>query len=42
MCKATCAPCKGKGRYIKRPAFSDNFAANKLRADTLAPTAVKR
>jgi dihydropyrimidinase len=33
---------KGKGRYIKRPAFSDNFAANKLRADTLAPTAVKR
>ena len=33
---------KGKGRYIKRPAFSDNFTANKLRAETLAPTAVKR
>ena len=33
---------KGKGRYIKRPAFSDNFSANKLRAETLAPTAVKR
>jgi dihydropyrimidinase len=33
---------QGKGRYIKRPAFSDNFAANKLRANTLAPTAVKR
>ncbi len=32
----------GKGRYIKRPAFGANFAANKLRADTLAPTAVKR
>ena len=33
---------KGKGRYIKRPAFSSNFAANKLRAEALAPTAVKR
>ncbi len=33
---------KGKGRYIKRPAFSDNFTANKLRAEVLAPTAVKR
>ncbi|OYU26284.1 MAG: dihydropyrimidinase [Burkholderiales bacterium PBB2] len=33
---------QGKGRYIKRPAFSDNFSANKLRAETLAPTAVKR
>ncbi len=33
---------KGKGRYIKRPAFGDNFSANKLRAETLAPTAVKR
>jgi dihydropyrimidinase len=32
----------GKGRYIKRPAFGSNFAANKLRAETLAPTAVKR
>jgi dihydropyrimidinase len=33
---------KGKGRYIKRPAFGANFAANKLRAEALAPTAVKR
>ncbi len=33
---------KGKGRYIKRAAFNDNFAANKLRAETLAPSAVKR
>jgi dihydropyrimidinase len=33
---------QGKGRYIKRPAFGSNFAANKLRAETLAPTAVKR
>ena len=33
---------QGKGRYIKRPAFGPNFAANKLRAQTLAPTAVKR
>jgi len=32
----------GKGRYIKRPAFGPNFAANKLRAETMAPTAVKR
>ena len=33
---------QGTGRYIKRPAFSANFAASKLRADALAPTAVKR
>jgi dihydropyrimidinase len=33
---------KGKGRYIKRPAFSDNFTANRLRSETLAPTAVAR
>jgi dihydropyrimidinase len=33
---------QGKGRYIKRPAFGSNFAANKLRAETLAPAAVKR
>ena len=33
---------QGKGRYIKRPAFGSNFAASKLRAETLAPTAVKR
>lgn len=33
---------RGKGRYIKRPAFGTNFAAMKLRAETLAPTAVAR
>ena len=33
---------QGKGRYIKRPAFSDNFTANRLRSETLAPTAVAR
>ena len=32
----------GKGRYIKRAPFSSNFAATRLRAETLAPTAVKR
>lgn len=32
----------GKGRYLKRPAFGPNFAANKLRAETLAPVAVHR
>jgi len=32
----------GAGRYIKRPAFGSNFAANALRAKTLAATAVKR
>jgi dihydropyrimidinase len=33
---------QGAGRYIKRPAFGGNFAAAKLRAEVLAPTAVKR
>ena len=33
---------QGKGRYIKRPAFGAPFAATKLRAETLAPTAVQR
>jgi dihydropyrimidinase len=33
---------RGAGRYIKRPAFGSNFAATKLRAEVLAPTAVKR
>ena len=33
---------QGKGRYIKRPAFSPNFAAASLRAEALKPTAVKR
>jgi dihydropyrimidinase len=33
---------QGKGRYIKRSAFNSNFAAARLRAETLAPTAVKR
>jgi dihydropyrimidinase len=33
---------QGAGRYIKRPAFGVNFAANQLRARTLAPTAVVR
>ena len=33
---------RGVGRYIKRPAFSSNFAAAKLRAQALAPTAVAR
>jgi dihydropyrimidinase len=33
---------RGAGRYIKRPAFGANFAANKLRAEVLTPTAVKR
>jgi len=33
---------KGKGRYIKRPPFGAPFAATKLRAETLAPTAVQR
>ena len=32
----------GAGRYIKRPAFGANFSANKLRAETLKPTAVVR
>ncbi len=33
---------QGKGRYIKRPAFGAPFAATKLRAETLMPTAVQR
>ena len=33
---------RGKGRYIKRPAFSPNFAAAALRAEALKPAAVKR
>jgi dihydropyrimidinase len=33
---------RGVGRYIKRPAFGANFSANKLRAETLKPTAVVR
>jgi len=33
---------RGAGRYVKRPAFNANFAASKLRADVMAPTAVKR
>ncbi len=33
---------RGVGRYIKRPAFGANFVASKLRAQTLAPTAVER
>ena len=33
---------QGTGRYIKRAPFSSNFAASKLRADALAPTAVQR
>jgi dihydropyrimidinase len=33
---------RGVGRYIKRPAFGAHFAASKLRAEVLAPAAVKR
>ena len=33
---------RGVGRYIKRPAFGSNFAATKLRSQTLAPSAVVR
>ncbi len=33
---------RGAGRYIKRPAFGANFAANKLRAEVLAPKPVMR
>jgi dihydropyrimidinase len=33
---------RGVGRYIKRPAFGLNFAAAKLRSETLAPSAVVR
>ena len=33
---------QGRGRYLKRPAFSDNFAAAKLRAQSLELRAVQR
>ncbi len=33
---------KGAGRYLKRPAFGANFDAQRLRTQTLAPTAVNR
>ncbi len=33
---------RGVGRYIKRPAFGSNFAAAKLRTETLAATPVVR
>jgi dihydropyrimidinase len=33
---------RGAGRYLKRPAFGSNFTAAKLRAEVLAPVAVKR
>ena len=33
---------RGVGRYIKRPAFGPDFGAGKLRAASLAPTAVVR
>ena len=33
---------QGKGRYIKRPVFGANFQANALRAQDLAPSAVRR
>ena len=33
---------KGAGRYIKRPPFGTDFDAMKLRAQTMAPTAVAR
>jgi dihydropyrimidinase len=33
---------QGAGRYIKRPAFGVNFAANQLRAKALTPSAVVR
>ena len=33
---------RGKGRYLKRAPFSPNFAATKLRAQTLKPSAVVR
>ncbi len=33
---------QGAGRYIKRPAFGDNFVAADLRAQAQRPTAVKR
>lgn len=33
---------RGKGRYIKRPAFAPQFAAATLRAEALKPSAVQR
>ncbi len=33
---------QGRGRYLKRAPFGPNFVAVKQRAETLAPTAVKR
>ena len=33
---------KGKGRYVKRPAFGPNFDAVQKRSQTLQPTAVQR
>ncbi len=33
---------KGVGRYIKRPAFGNNFDAARKRAETVMPTAVQR
>ena len=33
---------RGKGRYIKRPAFAPHFAAASLRAEALKPSAVQR
>ena len=33
---------RGAGRYLKRPAFGANFAANKLRAEVLTPSLVIR
>jgi dihydropyrimidinase len=33
---------RGRGRYLKRPAFGPNFAASALRASALAPSAVQR
>jgi dihydropyrimidinase len=33
---------RGAGQYVKRPAFSSNFAASRLRAEALRPSAVVR
>jgi dihydropyrimidinase len=33
---------QGAGRYIKRPAFGPNFAANRQRAEARAPSAMAR
>ena len=42
MPRASCAPRRGAGRYLKREPFGANFDAVKRRAETLAPTAVAR